>query len=296
MDDRRGLGRRRLKGKMMGKLDGQIWLITGASSGLGRAQAERVLAEGGSLVATGRNAAALAELAAIAPDRVEAVAGDLTDPADVARIVAAGVTRFGRVDVLVNAAGYGLLGVVEECSLAEIRKQFDVNLFGAIAVIQAALPVMRQAGSGLIINFSSIAGMLGFAGSGIYCCSKWALEGLSESLSVELAPFGIGVLLVEPGPFRTDFAGRSISLSATQIDAYESSAATRAYSASMDGRQEGDPVRAADLIIDAVCDRDRPQRLILGATAFDAVHQGMQARVADVERSRAIAPRADFPA
>lgn len=282
---------------MSDAMNDSVWLITGSSAGLGLALAQRVVADGGRVVATARATAALQALRDSAPDRVELAVLDVCDAAQTERAVAQAMARFGRIDVLVNSAGYGLLGALEECSLDEIRQQLEVNLLGLIGVTRAVLPVMRAGGKGgVIVNFSSIAGILGFAGSSAYCTSKWAVEGLSESLAQELAPFGIGVLIVEPGPFRTDFAGRSIREAEAVIPAYANAAATRAYSASLDGAQSGDPVRAAACIVAAVADPARPLRLILGAGAFEAVHDGLSARMADVERSRTVAAMADFPA
>ena len=282
---------------MSGAHEGKVWLITGSAAGLGLALAQHVVANGGRVVATARDTAPLAALRASAPDRVELAVLDVCDAAQAASAVALARQRFGRIDVLANSAGYGLLGALEELSAEEIRAQFEVNVMGLVNVTRAALPVMRGGGGGgVIVNFSSIAGILGFPGSGVYCASKWAVEGLSESLAHELAPFGIGVLIVEPGPFRTDFAGRSIRVPATPIADYVNAAETRAWSLSMDGVQAGDPVRAAACIAAAVDDPQRPLRLVLGGDAFTSVHAGVAARLADVERSRTIAATADFPA
>jgi NAD(P)-dependent dehydrogenase (short-subunit alcohol dehydrogenase family) len=280
----------------MGDLNGKVWFVTGASAGFGRALCERVIHRGGRLMATARNRASLQDLVDHVPDRVMAVTLDVVDPQQIAAAVAAARAHFGGIDVLVNCAGYGFLSAVEEASDAEIRAQFDVNVFGLINVIREVLPVMRAQLCGKIVNFSSIAGARGFPGSGVYCASKWAVEGISESLAAELQPFGIGVLIVEPGPFRTEFAGRSIAAPAHPLTDYTAAAAVRAWSASMDGSQPGDPVRGSDVIIDTVLQASAPMRLILGATAWEMARDANRARMDDVERSREIAAAADFPA
>jgi NAD(P)-dependent dehydrogenase (short-subunit alcohol dehydrogenase family) len=279
----------------MGDLAGKVWFITGASGGFGRALSEQVIRRGGCLMATARNPASLMDLLDRAPDQVAAAKLDVGDADQIAAAVAAAKTRFGRIDVLVNCAGYGFLGAVEESSETEIRAQFEVNVFGLINVTRAVLPSMRAQGSGKIVNFSSIAGACGFPGSGVYCASKWAVEGLSESLSAELQAFGIGVLIVEPGPFRTDFAGRSIAAPAHPIADYAAAAAVRAWSASMDGNQPGDPVRGSNAIIDCVLQESPPMRLILGATALEIALKASRARTDDLERSSGVAAAAEFP-
>jgi NAD(P)-dependent dehydrogenase (short-subunit alcohol dehydrogenase family) len=195
----------------MGDLNGKVWFVTGASAGFGRALCERVIHRGGRVMATARNPASLKDLVDHAPDRVAAVILNVVDSQQIAAAVAAATARFGGIDVLVNCAGYGFLSSVEEASDAEIRAQFDVNVFGLINVIREVLPAMRAQRSGKIVNFSSIAGARGFPGSGVYCASKWAVEGVSESLAAELQPFGIGVLSSNPVPFARNLpADRSL--------------------------------------------------------------------------------------
>ncbi|RJG08270.1 oxidoreductase [Massilia cavernae] len=280
----------------MNDLSNKLWFITGASAGFGRALCEQVIARGGRLLATARDVAALADLAAMAPERVALAPLDVTNPAQIAAAVALAEARFGGIDVLVNNAGYGYLGAIEEASDAEVRAQFDVNFFGLAALTRAVLPSMRARRSGKIINMSSTAGTRGNAGVGYYAASKWAVEALSEALAQEGAPFGIGVLIVEPGPFRTNFSGSAIAHPAHPIPAYEGAAAARAWSASLDGTQAGDPVRAAALIVDTAIQREPPLRLILGRQAFDGACTSIQLRLDDMQRSRTIAPAADFPA
>jgi NAD(P)-dependent dehydrogenase (short-subunit alcohol dehydrogenase family) len=279
----------------LGNLNGKVWFVTGASAGFGRALGERVIDRGGRLMSTARNRASLQDLVDLAPDRVAAVGLDVIDPQQIAAAVAAATSRFGGIDVLVNCAGYGFLGAIEESSDAEIRAQFDVNVFGLINVIREVLPVMRAQRSGKIVNFSSIAGARGFPAAGVYCASKWAVEGVSELLAAELQPFGIGVLIVEPGAFRTEFAGRSIAAPTHPLVDYPAAAAVRAWSASTDGNQPGDPVRGADAIIDTVLQVSAPMRLILGAAAWEVARDAGRARLEDIERSRDLAAATDFP-
>lgn len=280
----------------MTDLTGKTWLITGTAAGFGRALANEILARGGQVVATARNVDAVADIAALAPDRVLAVTLDVTRQADIDIAVAAAIERFGRIDVLANNAGYGFLAALEEGTEAEIRHQFDVNVFGLAALTRAVLPHMRAAGAGHVVNFSSTAGTRGNAGVGYYSASKFAVEAMSESLSREIAEFGIKVLIVEPGPFRTDFSGRSIGKPAQPIAAYQAAARMRDYSDSLDGTQAGDPLRAATIIVDTVLSADPPLRLILGAQAYEGAIQSIRERLADMERSRDIAPLADYPA
>ena len=273
----------------------KVWFVTGASAGLGRALAERIVERGGRVVATARNKADVNDLAALDEARVATAELDVADSRKVDSAVALAEQRFGRIDTLVNCAGYALLSAMEEASDNEIQAQFEVNFFGAIRVMRAALPLMRRQKSGLIINYSSLAGARSFPGSSLYCATKWALEGLSEGLAQEIRSFGIGVLIVQPGPFRTDFSGRSIGNPASPIAAYSDAAEKRLRSRSNHGRQMGDPRRAADLVIDAALDPNRPLRLLLGSTTLDQAQEALRERLADMERSRAVAPGADFP-
>jgi NAD(P)-dependent dehydrogenase (short-subunit alcohol dehydrogenase family) len=284
------------QGGYVGDLAGKVWFVTGASVGFGRALCEQVIQRGGRLVATARNPGSLAELINRASDSSAVATLDVSNPEQIAAAVAVAKARFGRVDVLANCAGYGLLGALEETGEEEIRAQFEVNFFGLVNVTRAVLPSMRAQRSGTIVNFSSIAGACGYPGSGVYCASKWAVEGLSESLAAELQPFGISVLIVEPGPFRTDFAGRSIAVPARPISEYGAAAAVRDWSASMDGIQPGDPARGAKAIIDTVLQESPPMRLILGASALEVARKASRARMDDVERSCDVAGAADFPA
>jgi NAD(P)-dependent dehydrogenase (short-subunit alcohol dehydrogenase family) len=246
----------------------QTWFITGSSRGLGRALALEVLARGGKVVAAARNPAALAPLAEAHPGRVLAPALDVRDAAQVAAAVSAAESWSGGIDVLVNNAGHGMQGAVEEVSDAEARAVFDVNVFGLLAVTRAVLPGMRARGRGHVVNLSSIAGLMGSAGTGIYSATKFAVEGLSESLAKELEPLGIGVTLVEPGPFRTDFNGDSLSVAGNAIAAYSTVSERTAALRKASGQQPGDPAKAARVMFEAVTAAEPPLHLILGRQAY----------------------------
>jgi len=274
-----------------------VWFITGCSTGFGRALAERVLARGWRVVATARDAARVADLADGADDRVLAVALDVTDPAQVAAAVTTAEARFGRIDVLVNNAGYGYQASIEEGEDDEIRAQFEANVFGLFALTRAVLPGMRTRGSGHVINITSVAGLVGFPGSGYYAASKHAVEGFTDALAAEGAPIGIHATCVEPGPFRTDWAGRSLRQTPVRIDAYAETAgarldSTRGYS----GTQPGDPVRAAAAMIALAEEEAPPRHMVLGAFGMDAVTDRLRARLAEVEGRRAASVATDFPA
>lgn len=259
----------------------RVWFITGCSSGFGRALALAVIAHGDHLMATARRIETLADLTARAPQRVLALALDVTRPESVQVAVAAAITRFNVIDVLVNNACYGLQGAVEEISDAEARQQFDTNVFGVWNVLRAALPHLRRAGCGHILNFSSIAGQRASAGLGGYSASKFAVEGLSEALAQEVAPLGIRVTLVEPGGFRTNWAGRSMVWAGHEIPDYAaSSGRLRQGLQSFNGRQAGDPARAAQVLLQLVDMAAPPLRLPLGADAL----QGIRAKLREVER------------
>ncbi|WP_199337072.1 oxidoreductase [Oscillatoria sp. FACHB-1407] len=228
----------------------KVWLITGCSTGFGRALAEAVLKKGDSLLATAREPEQLHALIEDYPETAKAIRLDVTVSQDIQAVVDAAIATFGRIDVLVNNAGHGLIAALEEVSDVEIRQFFETNFFGALRLMRSVLPVMRQQGSGHIVNLSSTAGLVGFGGSSLYCGAKFALEGTSEALAKEVEPFGIKVTLIEPGAFRTDFNGRSLAVAKRSIDAYAtmSDAALQWFKA-MDGQQPGDPAKAAQAII-----------------------------------------------
>lgn len=249
----------------------KIWFITGTSSGFGEAFARHALAQGDSVVATARDTGKLAALSALAPERVLVQRLDVTRPEEATQAVAAALERFGRIDVLVNNAGYGVVGAVEETGDAALRAIMDTNFFGAANVTRAALPALRAQRSGAIVNISSLGGQLSMPGFGAYSATKFALEGLSEALALELRPFGVKVMIVEPGAFRTNLAGAGM-LHLPAIDAYsEVVGGTRAFARSMHNTQEGDPLKAAAAIDQALSSADTPLRLQLGQDAVDAV-------------------------
>jgi NAD(P)-dependent dehydrogenase (short-subunit alcohol dehydrogenase family) len=244
-------------------------LITAVSSGLGRALAQAALDRGDRVVGTVRTDGARQTFEQLAPGRSRGVLLDVTDRAAIHRAVTDAETWTGGIDVLVNNAGYGLIGGVEEASDEEIRKQFEVNVFGAVAVIQAALPFMRSRRAGRIVCISSVSGLVGWPSLGIYTGSKFALEGICETLAQEVAPLGIKVLLVEPGGLRTDFAGRSAVHAARTIADYEATAVgmCKKTLAEHAGHESGDPDKAAAAILSAVDAEPPPLRLLLGADA-----------------------------
>jgi NAD(P)-dependent dehydrogenase (short-subunit alcohol dehydrogenase family) len=264
------------------------WLITGCSSGLGRALAEAVIGAGHNAVVTARNVTSVADLSDASPERVLAVALDVTKPEQVASAVQQAEQRFGGVDVLVNNAGYGYRSAVEEGDDADIRALFETHFFGTVAMIKAVLPGMRGRRSGAVVNISSIGAQLAAVGSGYYAAAKAAIEGLSGALRGELAPLGISVTVVEPGAFRTDFAGRSLAESATVIDDYAATAGQRRKEHdTMHGNQPGDPAKAGAAIMAAVESAEPPAFLLLGTDAlalYRYVADGRAKEIANWER------------
>ncbi|MEJ0094152.1 MAG: SDR family NAD(P)-dependent oxidoreductase [Methylocella sp.] len=227
----------------------KVWLITGSSRGLGRALAESVLAHGDRLVATARNPDQLADLAKRYADRVRTVILDVTDEAAAERAVRTAIDAFGRLDVLINNAGYGNVNAIEDTSLAEFREQIETNLFGTIIMTKAAIPLMREQGSGHIVQFSSVGGRVGALGRAPYSAAKWGVEGFSEVLAKEVGPLGIKVKIVEPGGFRTDFAGVSTVIREGRPVYDATVGATARFQRDFNGRQPGDPAKAAVAIV-----------------------------------------------
>jgi NAD(P)-dependent dehydrogenase (short-subunit alcohol dehydrogenase family) len=271
------------------------WLITGCSTGLGRALAEAVIAAGDNAVVTARDVAKVADLAEAAPERVLPVALDVTEPTQVAAAVRQATERFGSVDVLVNNAGYGYRAAVEEGNDDEVRTLFDTHFFGTVAMIKAVLPGMRARRSGAIVNISSIGATLTPVGSGYYSAAKAAIEGVSGSLRGELAPLGISVTTVEPGAFRTDFAGRSLVESATRIDDYADTAGKRRKeNDTMHGNQAGDPAKGAAAIIAAVKSPEPPAFMLLGPDALALYRYSTQARATEIEKWETLSGSTDF--
>jgi len=274
----------------------KVWFITGGSTGFGRLLAVQVLESGGRVIATARNIDKVADLEKKYPQRAKALTLDVTDPGQVDSAATQAIAQFGHVDVLVNNAGYGVAGAIEEVSEAEEMPMFETNLFGLLRVTRALLPQFRKQRSGHILNLSSIGGLIGGQGIGIYNASKFAVEGLSEALAAELAPLGIHVTLIEPGPFRTDFLGRSGVLAKKRIADYDNTAGNmRKYFAENDGKQRGDPQRAVEAMIAVVESSNPPLHLLLGVSAltrFRGKLDNWQKEIADWEK---VTVGADFP-
>ena len=261
--------------------DAPVWFITGCSTGFGRDLARLVLDRGWRAVVTARDASRVDDLAAARDGRALALALDVTKAEQISAAVDAAHAAFGRIDVLVNNAGYGYQSSVEEGEESEIRAQFDANVFGLFAMTRAVLPIMRAQRSGRILNVTSVAGLIGYPGSGYYAASKHAVEGWSDSLRKEVAPLGIHVTCVEPGPFRTDWAGRSLKQTPTHIKDYAQTAGARlADTAAKSGTQAGDPVKAGEMMIAVAQSEAPPSQLVLGAWGTDAVDK----RLADMRR------------
>ncbi len=267
----------------------RVWLVTGASSGFGRAIAEVALERGDAVVATARRPEVLDDLVSGAPEgSVLALGLDVTDPQQINRAVDEILAGFGRVDMLVNNAGYGSVGAVEEFSMEELREHFETMFFGAVELTKAVLPRMRERGSGAIVQISSMGGQLAFPGFGSYCAAKFALEGLSEALAGEVAPFGIKVLIVEPGAFRTGFGGSRMRRS-PEIEAYRDSVGgTRELVDGMDQTQPGDPKKAARAILTALDARETPLRLPLGVDAIENIRAHMDSTRVDLDAWEAV--------
>ncbi|WP_116091182.1 oxidoreductase [Sphingomonas crusticola] len=276
--------------------DTPVWFISGCSTGFGNALAKLVLDRGWGAVVTARDASRVAQLAEPYGDRALALALDVADQGQIDAVVAAATERFGRVDVLVNNAGYGYQSSIEEGEEAEIRAQFDVNVFGLFALTRAVLPLMRRQHRGHILNITSVAGLVGFPSSGYYAASKHAVEGWSDALRAEAAPLGIKVICVEPGPFRTDWAGRSLRQTPNRIADYAETAGKRLEGTrAVSGTQAGDPVRAGEAMIALTEMADPPSNVVLGAWGYDAVTKALRERLATIESQRDLALGTDYP-
>ncbi len=271
------------------------WLITGVSSGFGRALAEAVLAKGHTVIGTVREQAACAPFEALAPGKAHGVIVDVTDEAGVHHAIDDVIASHGAIDVLVNNAGFGLEGAVEEITLDQLRHQFEVNVFGPVAVIQAVLPHMRKARAGHIINITSMGGLTAFPGVGAYHGSKFALEGISEALAKEVRPLGIKVTIIEPGSFRTDWAGRSMQHAESPIADYEPTAgAFRQSLAQRNGRQGGDPKKAAEAIILVTEANEPPLHLLLGPDALRFVGEKLGALQSEILKWAPVSASTNF--
>lgn len=273
----------------------QTWMITGASRGLGRALAEAVLAAGHQLVATARDPRDLDALAARYGDAVRTARLDVTDPTAAAAAVALAEQGFGGLDVLVNNAGYGDVGSVEDTELDDFRRQIETNLFGAIIVTKAAIPLLRQQGRGQILMLSSVGGRIGAPGRAAYSAAKWGLEGFAESLALEMALVGVKVTILEPGGFRTDFAGSSTKLDRGRPEYAAVVGAQAERQAEYNGRQPGDPARAAQAILTLADLPDPPLRLPLGSDAVTILKEADARRLVELERWSSLSGTTDFP-
>jgi len=274
-----------------------VWFITGCSTGFGYDLARAVLARGWNAVITARDPAKLADLANTHPATALAVKLDVTDNEQITAAIAAAREKFGSIDVLVNNAGYGYQSSIEEGEETQIRAQFDANVFGLFAITRAVLPLMRAAKSGHILNITSVAGYIGFPGSGYYAASKHAVEGFSDALAKEVKPLGIHVTCVAPGPFRTDWAGRSLIQTKGSIRDYAETAYARMkITAEKTGTQAGDPVRAAEAMIALTQTETPPHRIVLGAFGLDMVPKKLKAALDEIETWRQTGLDTDFPA
>ena len=273
--------------------DSPVWFVTGCSSGFGKHLCDVVLEHGGRLAATARDVASLDHLPKD-ESRVLTAPLDVTKPEQIAAAVDAAQERFGRIDVLANNAGYGLFGGIEDTPDAEVRRQFEVNVFGLLAVTRAVLPVLRAQRGGRIVNLSSVAGQVARASTGFYAATKFAVEALSEALRDEVEPLGIRVVLVEPSGFKTDFHGRSLAAPSQEGEDYaDTAAAGRDRVRGMDGAQAGDARKAAELMWQATRLEDPPFRLPLGEMAVDLIREKLRTVAADVDRCEAAARSAD---
>lgn len=274
----------------------KVWFLTGASSGLGEALAQAIIDKGDMVAATFRS-----EEQAIAfnnqhPERGIGLVLDVTATDKIKAVVARAYTHFGSIDVLVNNAGYGTVGAIEEFSLEEIRQQMETNFFGTVAVTKEVLPIMREKRSGHIVQLSSVSGIRALGGFGIYNASKFALEGFSEALAQEVAPFNIRVTIVEPGPFRTQFAGTSIKMPQERLEDYQHTPVGTMYKyiQEANGKQEGDPVKGARAIVDFVYSDNESLRLPLGQLALAGIKAKLQSVQKDLEANEAVAASVIF--
>ncbi|MCK7626530.1 oxidoreductase [Streptomyces sp. RS10V-4] len=275
----------------------RVWLVTGASSGFGRAIVAAAVAAGDTVVAAARRTAALDDLVAAHPGQVEAYPLDVTDTAAIDTAVRDIVERHGRIDVLVNNAGRGQVGAVEETTDEELRALMDLHLFGPAALTRAVLPHMRRQRSGAVVQMTSMGGRFAFAGVSAYCATKFALEGLSEALAAEVAPLGIKVMIVEPGAFRTGFAGAGALRMSAALPAYEETVGPVRESLSAgDGKQPGDPAKAAAAVLTALDAEDTPLRLPLGSDAADAIAAHLDQSRAEFTAWEKLSRSTDFDA
>jgi NAD(P)-dependent dehydrogenase (short-subunit alcohol dehydrogenase family) len=281
---------------MTASIQSRTWFITGASTGFGRILAEELLKSGNKVVATARKVAQVADLEEQYPETAKALPLDVTNEAEIAATAAAAIAHFGQIDVLVNNAGYGVTGAVEEVAEDEYGPVFATNVFGLVNVTKAFLPHMRERKAGHILNLSSIGGLLGLPGWGYYNATKFAVEGLSEALALEVAPLGIHVTIIEPGPFRTDFLGRSGVVAKQRIADYDQTAGkTREYRDDQTGKQPGDPVRAVHAMMQVVDAPNPPLHLLLGSIALNRFRGKLDLWQKEIAAWESVTVGADFP-
>ena len=270
----------------MTKENSKVWFITGASSGFGKALTQYAVSQGHRVVATARRQEKLESLAKTAPEQIFPISMDVTKREEVKRAVKKAIDKYHSIDILINNAGYGIVGALEETPEAAFRNQMETNFFGAITVTQEVLPQLRKQKNGAIVNMSSMGGNMSFGGFSAYSASKFALEGASEALAQEVAPFGIKTMIVEPGAFRTEFAGSALK-HMPKIEAYdEIVGGTRDFAKKMDGTQDGDPLKAAKAIYIALQADKPPLRLQLGEDAINAVKEHAEVLIKELEEWR----------
>lgn len=280
---------------MQSQSTSKIWFITGISSGLGRSLAEEVAMSGDFVVGTFRNSEQVAVFNDTFKERAFAVKLDITSSSEIEQVVQMIIARWGRIDVLVNNAGFGFAGAVEEASIQEVRDVFEANFFGTLQVTQSVLPALRKQREGHIIQISSHGGIKAFPGFGIYNASKFALEGFSEALAAEVAPLGIKLTIVEPGPFRTNFAGNAFRQAEITIEDYAATSGIfRTRIKQIDGKQEGDPQKAAQAIIHIAGLENPPLRLPLGKTAIATLNSKISSVQKDLDTWTALAESAIY--
>ena len=276
--------------------DFAVWLITGCSSGFGREFARAALRRGFCVVATARDPRKIPDLVAGNEAKAKALALDVTSVDQIRRAVAEAERAFGRIDVLVNNAGYGYMAAIEEGEENGVRALFETNFFGLAAMIRAVLPGMRARRHGAIVNISSVGGLRGLAGSGYYAATKFAVEGLSEALAQEVEPLGIHVMLVEPGPFRTDWGGRSLQQSPNVIADYEETAGKRRRQVPLyNGTQPGDPARAGEAVINALQSATPPRHLVLGRQGLEVARNQLTSMLQEFDAWEETSLSADYP-
>jgi len=274
----------------------RVWFITGSSSGFGLLLAKEALRRGERVIATARDAAKLDELGKTYPDTARTFSLDVTKPAEIEAVAQKAIAAFGHVDVLVNNAGYGVNGAIEEVSEDEFEPMFQTNIYGLIRTARAFLPHFRERRSGHIFNLSSIGGLIGGAGWGFYNTTKFAVEGFSEALAAELKPLGIFVTLIEPGPFRTDFLGRSGKLAELEIEEYKDTAGkAREYLKTQSGKQPGDPQKAVEAIIAVADSPNPPVHLLLGKSALTRFQAKLAQWQSEIAEWESVTLGSDFP-